>query len=173
MKKVLLIGLILAICILAFPQGVLAADDSATVNANIATSLDFTAAGPVGTWDLQPSGDTTTASNADGITFFVNSNGAWGVHPKLTSSPPQTGIMAPAVPESGASALGSMLQVERITDGNFQYVSESTDILKGLATPPTGVTLYRALRQTTALTDHRLMTTHYTAEVTFECIQNA
>lgn len=55
MKKLLLIGLILAILILAMPQGVLAVPDSApsaTISAKVDDVLECHATGPGGTWSL-------------------------------------------------------------------------------------------------------------------------
>jgi hypothetical protein len=170
MKKVLLIGLVLVICILAFPQGVLAETSAATVNANIDTSLSFTATGRATEWALNPTGDTTTASNADGITFAINSNAAWGVHPKLAVG--QDGIMKPNVPETGAANLQSLLQVQNLAGTDYQYVDNVADVLQGSPNAPTGETKYRAIRQHTLNTDRRLTTSgnYYTVTVTFECI---
>ena len=53
MKRVLLLGIILAIFILAMPQGVLALDKTAIVNAEfVGVTLDFQVTNPVATWTL-------------------------------------------------------------------------------------------------------------------------
>jgi hypothetical protein len=174
MKKLLLIGLILAICILAMPQGVLADEKSATINANIVTQLTFTATGRATEWALSPTAYTTTASNADGITFVVNSNAAWGVNPKQLVG--QTPYMTPVdMTESGAAALGAKLEVENLAGTGFQFIDDTTDIVQGGANSPAGETRWRAIRQWTTLTDHRLTkaSNYYTGTFGFECIQNA
>jgi hypothetical protein len=63
MKKLLIIGFVLAVCVLAFPQGVMAATDTDYVNvyATYYTATDFSATriDPSGgwVWDLVPGGD--------------------------------------------------------------------------------------------------------------------
>jgi len=82
MKKVLLIGLILAICILAMPQGVMALQSTknATVNANVVQALTFTA-----TRNAYPSGlEWALTSGTDNlypaaVRFQVVSTSAWTV----------------------------------------------------------------------------------------------
>jgi hypothetical protein len=82
MKKLLLIGLILAICVLAFPQGVMALDDSVTVNANLPlqtfafdASIN-TGVGPTWPWVLQPS---TANTNPGAINLTVVSSRQWDI----------------------------------------------------------------------------------------------
>ena len=173
MKKLLLIGLILAICILAFPQGVLAADSIAEVNANIQETLSFTATGPSGEWALTPVATTTTATNAEGITFDVTSNALWNVNVKSTT--PANGKMVPFMVESGATPLDKVLKIEGITPGSFQDVTSIVDILSELKTDADGTLYYKKLQQETVITDSRLMAAfnHYTIDLTFECIQSA
>jgi len=72
MKKVLLIGLILAILLLAFPQGVMAVDsdfDTALVTANIDDVCAVTADYVGGTWNLaRDSADANLNDNAISVT---------------------------------------------------------------------------------------------------------
>jgi|WetSurMetagenome_2_1015567.scaffolds.fasta_scaffold44426_2 hypothetical protein len=76
MKKLLLIVLVLAICVLAFPQGVLA--DTATVNANIDTVTEFHATyDPVDQWALTMG---TTDQSDVPIVITVQSNQGWDVN---------------------------------------------------------------------------------------------
>jgi hypothetical protein len=75
MKKVLLIGLILAICILAFPQGVMAASDNAEVIATI-ESVSEVHASFVGGWVLERGAD-NSFDNA--ILVTVDSTSPWGL----------------------------------------------------------------------------------------------
>jgi hypothetical protein len=89
MKKLLFIGLILAICILAMPQGVMAAQtntaDPVIVNAEyLAAPLGFTAglATEGFVWDLikADEGGANLRSGEDApLTFTVNSAGTWTV----------------------------------------------------------------------------------------------
>jgi hypothetical protein len=77
MKKLLLLGLILAICILAMPQGVLA--DTATVNANVVQFTDFTASGDVSGWNLYYGNPGPVNTQTDGLTLNVIANNPWHV----------------------------------------------------------------------------------------------
>ena len=80
MKKVLLIGLILAICILAFPQGVLAATsgDTANVVANIEDKCEVTSTfnTPALGWNLARNAPNDLS---DAITVTVDSSSPWGL----------------------------------------------------------------------------------------------
>jgi hypothetical protein len=86
MKKLLLLGLILAICILAFPEGVLA--DEAIVNANVVEFTNFAATGNPALWDLYyaPVTGVTQSASApintftDGLSSVsVISNNPWHI----------------------------------------------------------------------------------------------
>jgi hypothetical protein len=82
MKKLLLIGLILAICILAFPQGVMAAQTApVTVNAQFSDFLCLTASNPVNTWTLDFSqlNYVNTLSAANGITLNPDASRTWKI----------------------------------------------------------------------------------------------
>lgn len=91
MKKLLLIGLILVVCMLAFPQGVMAVNtaNTATVDATVKTfaKIDATFNGP---WELKRG-----ANNLDnGITVTVDSNTPWTTKAEdLTNS----GYLTPTV----------------------------------------------------------------------------
>jgi hypothetical protein len=75
MKKLLLIGMILAILILAMPQGVMAADDDAVVTATVA-DVSVVNVAPVAAWEL----DRGTANlNTDAISVTVDSTSPWGL----------------------------------------------------------------------------------------------
>jgi hypothetical protein len=80
MKKVLFLGFILAILLLAFPQGVTAATTgSVTVDASIADSIDFTPSVTTITWPLvfTPSPINTLDP---AVTFAVTSNRPWKIN---------------------------------------------------------------------------------------------
>jgi|WetSurMetagenome_2_1015567.scaffolds.fasta_scaffold865654_1 hypothetical protein len=89
MKKILLLGFILAILLFAFPQGVLAATDSkgAEVTASVADTCIVTASftEPTGGWILE-----RNAPNAlsPGIHVTVDSSSPWG----LVASDEKTGL---------------------------------------------------------------------------------
>jgi len=78
MKRVLLLGMILAICILAMPQGVLASSQGSnvTVNANIQNVLEFAALGPSNQLVLIR-GQDNVFPNA--VNFTVNSSANWTI----------------------------------------------------------------------------------------------
>jgi len=77
MKKVLLLGLILAILLLAFPQGVMA--DDATVNANIvATTGDFSATYASHVWALA-AGPATTTEIVPVVLTITDCNQLWDI----------------------------------------------------------------------------------------------
>jgi hypothetical protein len=81
MKKVLLIGLILAICILAFPQGVMAAgSDTAEVTASIDSIADIVATFTATPWALTRLATGLTPNlNPNAITVTVDCNNDWDV----------------------------------------------------------------------------------------------
>lgn len=85
MKRVLLLGMILAICILAMPQGVSAA--TADVTANIQTISILTAAyePTVNPWVLQRL-NASENINANAINISVDCNTDWDVNVKDTKT---------------------------------------------------------------------------------------
>jgi hypothetical protein len=81
MKRVLLLGIVLAIFILAMPQGVLAITNPAVpVTANVADVLECTADGGSSTaaWALVR-GQDNVLSGSNGITLTVNSTFDWNL----------------------------------------------------------------------------------------------
>jgi hypothetical protein len=77
MKKILFIGLILAILLFAFPQGVSAAEsDSATVVASVESKLDCVATHPAGTWALTR-GQNNFLYGSDAVSLTVDSTTDW------------------------------------------------------------------------------------------------
>jgi hypothetical protein len=104
MKKVLLIGLILAICILAMPQGVMAAlGDSApaTVTGNFASiailKAQFNPGSPA--WALSRGSNNPLTG---GINVSVDCNQPWQVNAADTDAAPDKGFMT-----SGANRLAT------------------------------------------------------------------
>jgi hypothetical protein len=86
MKKLLLIGLILAILILAMPQGVSALDTptTAVVNAGITPVASISAAF-IGPWTLGRGENTLPATT--GITVTVDANSPWSTKAEDLSTP--------------------------------------------------------------------------------------
>ena len=76
MKKLLLLGFVLAICILAMPQGVLAIDQPVTVNAVYYSATTFVVTNNVGTWTLAVDGSNT---NPAGLSFDIKTLDDWSV----------------------------------------------------------------------------------------------
>jgi len=100
MKKVLLIGLILAICILAMPQGVMAAlGDSApaTVTGNFASiailKAQFNPGSPA--WALSRGSNNPLTG---GINVSVDCNQPWQVNAADTDAAPDKGFMTSPLP---------------------------------------------------------------------------
>jgi hypothetical protein len=85
MKKVLLILFVLAICMLAFPQGVMAADpispDPVLIEATYEGSeLDFNVdLAPTEGWLLSVAGNGNDNNWPDALTFTVSASHAWSV----------------------------------------------------------------------------------------------
>jgi len=150
MKRILLLGIILAICILAMPQGVLAANN-AIVNANILsfTSFDVINLMP-SPWDLVASG-TTTQTN--GINFSVASNSPWSV---TVASDPTNGRMNSTLSNH---QLGSALQQEQQQSGTtFVTATGGHQILHYDATPSNTPIIYASdIQQVTTYADERLI----------------
>jgi hypothetical protein len=80
MKKLLLIGLILAILLFAFPQGVMAVDKTSpvTINAvyNVPLAFEAKQIAPTGPWNLK-AGDLNFVDNA--LQFNVTAASIWAV----------------------------------------------------------------------------------------------
>jgi hypothetical protein len=77
MRKLLLIGLVIAVCMLAFPQGVLAAD--VPIAATLGSSITFDASGPSDAWALSYNESEHINTLVDGIHLAVTSNDNWSV----------------------------------------------------------------------------------------------
>ena len=171
MKKVLLIGLILAICILAMPQGVMAATDikPAVVNANVtAIALDFkvtnpTCGDPAGVWQLQRGLNTLSAST--GIKTEVNSSRAWQIS-AVGAASAHTGSMI-----SGGSPSNFLQALTILQESTNSYV-----VLSGtpvVQTGPPGNLVqnlrYTNLQQSVADLDKAL--TDYQITITMTCLE--
>ena len=77
MKKVLLIGIVLAILLLAMPQGVMAISQQAVVNANYYSATTFVVNNKfVGPWNLVVSPDNT---KDPGLSFDITTLDDWSV----------------------------------------------------------------------------------------------
>jgi hypothetical protein len=137
MKRVLLLGIILAICILAMPQGVLAEDTrTATVDASIATYLElFTVDNPAA-WELtsgtQSSGyDNIYSATSDGsvkpISIMVETNKAWDVTASDVTHPvASTGHMV-----SGDFILRAPMQIQQEVLTNYASLESPVLIADG------------------------------------------
>jgi|WetSurMetagenome_2_1015567.scaffolds.fasta_scaffold664466_1 hypothetical protein len=149
MKKLLLLGLVLAILILAMPQGVSAANDqgTATVSAKIEDSITLAVTDPA-LWTLNFGVDecsgTANCNQADGaISGTVNSNDDW----TLTSQADADGYMR----SSTNVPLGNRLLIQ-VETGEYGELTSAHQLASG-----TGLTPYqtfsRNLRQVLAITD--------------------
>jgi hypothetical protein len=128
MKKVLLIGLILAICVLAFPQGVLAADQNVEINANVNDVSELTAAWVGGTWDLyRASTDENLKSQAVHVT--VDSSSQWTLSAADANSEGDSGYMISSGDGSTPLATkfkldGQNLDIETLREGNAEPLTD-------------------------------------------------
>jgi len=171
MKKVLLILFVLAICVLAMPQGVMAATDikPAVVNANVtAIALDFkvtnpTCGNPAGVWQLQRGLNTLSALT--GIKTEVNSSRAWQISAVGLASDHTGSLMSQA-------NHGNFLQALTI----LQESTNSYVILSGtpvVQTGPPGNLVqnlrYTNLQQSVADLDKAL--TDYQITITMTCLE--
>jgi hypothetical protein len=99
MKKVLLIGLILAILLFAFPQGVMAADtdsDTAEVTADINDVCEVTATYVGGTWALDRNSGTSNL-NDDAISVTVDSTSPFDLMAEDMAGTANDGFMVSGV----------------------------------------------------------------------------
>jgi hypothetical protein len=182
MKKLLLIGLILAICILAMPQGVLAATATPVVNANIAHTLVFTAPSPT-QWILGRGAAATinllsdTANGADPIPIGVDSANKWDLKAIDANAGGIEGHQAHMIPTSGfvptyALPLENALEVQTGGWGGtptFTALPESGNapVIIRSAQPSGVVSFTEDLKQTVALADYVLTTGTYQMTITF------
>jgi hypothetical protein len=169
MKKLLLLGLILAICILAFPQGVLA-DTTAgvTVNANFANFLCLTASGP-STWTLDYSqlGYVNTIPAASGIKLYPDANQAW----KITVYSAAHG--GKFYSTTASDTLNNLLQIENSdAGGTFVNVGTTATTAPLIASDTLGTfSKQRALQQVLDIT-HDVAEPDYSITLTFDIAPN-
>ena len=176
MKRILLLGIILAILILAMPQGVLALSDAKTaiVNANVVQALTFsvTPAGALTDWQLTSG---TTNDQADAVTFHVISTAGWDVkaadattsgHPGHlvqwdgSTYPASAKFIAAAMkigqlPAAGMADLSASASPTLATHGAGTWDTDTTDLSQAV----------------NLVGDERLQTNNYRIVITFTCAQ--
>ena len=185
MKKLLLIGLILAICILAMPQGVSAATASPIVNANIVHTLVFTAPSPAA-WVLDRGTGATdnylssTGSGTAPIAMSVDSANGWGVTAVDANTGANAGHMVPVSPftPTAAGPLVNVLQVLTVgpvgPTGTYTALPTASPFTPvSIKTGTSGVTTWNEdLKQTVALADYALTTGGpYRMTITLTCTE--
>jgi hypothetical protein len=171
MKKLLLIGLILAILLLAFPQGVMAApvNQPVIVNAQYTTSqLTFTA-NPVASkfpWTLIRS-DVTGYNdnlNSDALVFTVDSNGPWTVVAADTSTAHKGHMI-----EAGTAGSHWLNQLFQIRD-TATYTLDGATAVQIQTGNPVDVGFTKSIAQPLLVADHDFASSAgYTITVTFTC----
>ena len=165
MKKVLLIGFILVILLLAFPQGVSAFDaEPVTVTANVQQVMQCTASTP----DAQTFARGTNFVN-DIFTLTVTSTNNWDLTADDAKSGTDTGHMVPVTPftPADASALVNPFGIETATEAVTKAVSgDPFSIDMGLGNK---AGIARGLNQTIADTDWFLTAGSYQITITFTC----
>jgi hypothetical protein len=179
MKRVLLIGIILAILILAMPQGVSAATSSggaaqaAEVTATIADYITLVVTGPASTWMLnfdnnpvQCDSDAKCNQLNNAITFAISSNDGWTLS-AVGDNSGNIGFLKTS--ESPFLSLVNRLKIG--PNPTAAYVTVETT--KTLQTGTLGVTppFTKNLQQTLAITDDATRTYHLT--LTFDATTNA
>jgi hypothetical protein len=171
MKRILLLGIILAICILAMPQGVLAATassgGSAVVSATIEDYINLVVTGP-SVWTLSYTasacGDHCNVLSP-GIKFDISSNDGW----TLTAS--KNG------PNDGYLKAGTYNLANRLFIGPNPYAAPenwiSTDAAHKIETGLKGVTpqFSRDLQQTLSINDDANLGT-YSITLAFDATTN-
>ena len=179
MKKLLLIGVILAILILAMPQGVLAATQAPVVNANIAHTLVFTAPSP-SLWTLgrgATATDNLLSSGPGAIPIGVDTANKWELKAIDANAGGTAGHQAHMIPTSGftptyAVPLENALQVQT---GGWGGTATFTALPESGTTPVTikaaqlsGVYSFTEdLKQTVGISDYVLTAGTYQMTITF------
>ncbi len=185
MRKILLLGFILAILLLAFPQGVLADVQSPVVNANIVHTLVFTAPSPAA-WVLDrgtAATDNYLSSAGSGtapIAMSVDSANGWGVTAVDANTGTGAGHLVPVSPFTPVAAgpLAAALQV--MTAGPVGPTGTYTPLPTASPFTPvpirtgiSGVTTWSEdLKQSVALSDYALTSGGpYRMTITFTCTE--
>jgi hypothetical protein len=132
MKKVLLILFVLAICVLAFPHGVMAlpGTDSAIVNAEIKpTALVFDVTDPTGTWTMLRGTNNLEPTNT--IKIEIDSSLVWTVT-AVGSGADHTGHMISAT--APATFLQNAVMIEStMAPAGFKSLETSQNVQTGPA----------------------------------------
>ena len=171
MKKVLLIGFVLAILLLAFPQGVMAAvsdGDSAIVTATIADYIDLVVTGP-STWGLTytatqcaiPSDYTNCNQLTNAISFDISSNDGWALS-VLGDNTGNQGFLR----SSGTGAASLQRRFLIGPDSSSNYVTVETTKQLHIGVLGDTVPFTKNLQQTLAITDDATKT--YTLTLVFD-----
>jgi hypothetical protein len=175
MKRVLLIGIILAICILAMPQGVLAATAPAQevlVTATIPNVLEFTVVGPV-SWPAVAFGASNLQNPADSTNMHVKSNVDWAATIMDLNPSAHPGQMRQRATGGGAWGdhyLTNAITVATGSSGDITPGGTATSFINGLAgTDITGQDVI--FKQTILATDESVAPDHYEMTVQFTCSQ--
>jgi hypothetical protein len=162
MKRVLLIGIILAILILAMPQGVLAID-TAIVNANVKDVITF----DVGNNFISPWLLTTGQINSQtsGVDLFITSNSRYDVNVFGTNGGKLTD------PASGGLQLAKQLEIKNAADAWAFIPGTSLNIVKNhAATVSGGEHILKDFQQDVAWADQHLVGSTYQITLTFTVV---
>jgi hypothetical protein len=169
MKRVLLIGFILAICILAMPQGVLAIDRPVTVNAVYTTATTFTVTGAItsGVYDM---GILTVSNNekTDALLFTVNSLTDWTVTGLDTTVPTiKRGYMQGSYTDP-AKSLQNSFEVTIPAGGWWNFVSTTPLAINSGGPKSSDQTWLSSIRQIVTTTDYG-SSSGYHIQTTYTC----
>jgi len=169
MKKFLLIGLILAICVLAFPQGVLAAvdDGSATVNANLPPiALVFDVTSPAGTWALARGSNNLEPANT--ITIEIDSSRPWTVTAVGATTTHTGHMMSGTAPASFLE--NAVLIASTMDTSGFKSLATTQNVQAGVAGNKLDTVFSPDLSQ--LVDDSDTAKTDYTITIEFTCTES-
>jgi len=166
MKKVLLISFVLVICILAFPQGVLAAPPTSAgvvVNANFGDMVSLVTSTPTVPWNLNYDTPQYVNTYPNAIDLTADANGPWHVT--------VWGSNAGKLTDPGvAGSLTNELTMKAAAHPTYADVGTTAATAVEIEDGVLGVTNFKGDLQQTLDILHDVPSTAYTITLTFDII---
>jgi|WetSurMetagenome_2_1015567.scaffolds.fasta_scaffold185791_2 hypothetical protein len=169
MKKVLLLGLILAILLLAFPQGVMAATgtpQNVPVNANVVSAISCTASGPA--QQALTRGSNNELATAFTGTVISTNNWQLVATDQKTTPTTEVGYMVPTTgfaPSTGPKALVAPFAIQTSGAAYSPLTSPVTVALGAAGSNP----YTKGMQQPVGNDDWMLTTGTYQITIVFAC----
>jgi len=166
MKKLLLIGLILAICVLAMPQGVMAdiKGDTATINAKVnQAELRFDVTSTAPTWELNRGANIQTDANRTKVE--VDSSTTWTVAAIGTTGGGYMWSVA-----NNAILLKAPVNIYSDVTSEYKPLTASVAVHDGIAGDYADTVFYTRLSQFIGPTDSNVPT--YQIVITYTCTEH-